>query len=306
VIGERYSKWQRQLDEKVFVPGVLGDHGVGGVVMSSSILAELLEARNQGTPCVLVTVAAAQGSVPRQAGTKMIVYAGGKISGTIGGGNAEALIVQDALCCLETGKIELKRYPLREGEPDSFGAICGGEMTLLIEPQRSGESLYLFGAGHCAAAIARLARSCELNVFVIEDREDELDTFEPANQKHLCKSPADFVSQHTWNPTDAILLVNRNYVMDRETLKAVLVTSGYGYVGMIGSRRKVLKVYDELRQQGVRSESLSQVHAPIGIDIGADSPDEIAISVLAEVLAVLRKRSGKSMKVDTTQRAVGG
>jgi xanthine dehydrogenase accessory factor len=274
--------------------------------MSSSILAELLEARSRGTPCVLVTVAAAQGSVPRQAGTKMIVYAGGKISGTVGGGKAEALIIQDALRCLETGKIELKRYPLREGEPDSFGAICGGEMTLLIEPQRSGESLYLFGAGHCAAAIARLARSCDLNVFVIEDREDDLDTFEPANQKHLCNSPADFVSQHTWNPTDAILLVNRNYVMDRETLKAVLVTSGYGYIGMIGSRRKVLKVYDELRGLGVKSELLSQVHAPIGIDIGADSPDEIAISVLAEVLAVLRKRSGKSMKVDTTQRAPGG
>jgi xanthine dehydrogenase accessory factor len=268
------------------------------IVMSSSILAELLEARNQRLPCVLVTVASAHGSVPRQAGTKMIVYAGGRISGTIGGGKAEALIVQDALRCLETGKIELKRYPLREGEPDSFGAICGGEITLLIEPQRSGESLYLFGAGHCAAAIARLARSCELNVFVVEDREDELDTFEPANQKHLCKSPADFVSQHTWNPTDAILLVNRNYVMDRETLKAVLVTSGYGYVGMIGSRRKVLKVYDELRGLGVTSESLSQVHAPIGIDIGADSPDEIAISVLAEVLAVLRKRSGRSMKLE--------
>jgi xanthine dehydrogenase accessory factor len=268
--------------------------------MSYSILAELLAARSQGIPCVLVTVASAQGSVPRQAGTKMIVYASGKISGTVGGGKAEALIVQDALRCLETGKIELKRYPLREGEPDSFGAICGGEITLLIEPQRSGESIYLFGAGHCAAAIARLARSCELNVFVIEDREDKLNAFEPANQKHLCKSPDDFVSQQSWNAGDAILLVNRNYMLDRDTLKAVLGTSGYGYVGMIGSKRKVLKVYDELRTQGVNSESLSQVHAPLGIDIGADSPEEIAISVMAEVLAVLRKRSGKSMRVRTS------
>jgi len=86
-------------------------------------------------------------------------------------------------------------------------------------------------------------------------------------------------------------------MLDRETLKAVLETSGYGYVGMIGSRRKVLKVYDELRDLGVKPESLSQVHAPIGIDIGADSPEEIAISVMAEVLAVLRKRSGKSMGI---------
>ena len=267
--------------------------------MSYSILAEVLEARSQGIPCALVTVASTQGSVPRQAGTKMIVYSSGKTSGTIGGGKAEALIIQEALRCLKTGNIELKRYPLREGEPDSFGAICGGEITLLIEPQRSGESIYLFGAGHCAAAIARLARSCELPVFVVEDREDILNTFEPANQKHLCKSQADFVSQHTWFETDAILLVNRNYAMDRETLKAILHTSGYGYVGMIGSKRKVLKVYDELRHLGVKSELLNQVHAPVGIDIGADSPEEIAISVMAEVLTVLRKRSGKSMGIRT-------
>jgi xanthine dehydrogenase accessory factor len=265
--------------------------------MSYSILAELLEARSRGMRCVLVTVAIAKGSVPRQAGTKMIVYASGKISGTIGGGKVEALIGEDALRCLETGKIELKRYPLREGEPDSFGAICGGEITVLIEPQQSGESIYLFGAGHCATAIARLARSCEMKVFVIEDREDTLNTFEPADQKHLCKNPADFVSQQTWNATDAILLVNRNYSLDRDALKAVLGTSGYGYVGMIGSKRKVLKVYDELRAEGISPGTLSQVHAPLGIDIGADSPEEIAISVMAEVLAVLRKRSGRSMRV---------
>jgi xanthine dehydrogenase accessory factor len=269
--------------------------------MSYSILAELLEARSQAIPCALVTVAVTKGSVPRQAGTKMIVYASGKTSGSIGGGKAEALIIQDALRCLAAGKIELNRYPLREGEPDSFGAICGGEITILIEPQRSGESVYLFGAGHCAVAIARLARSCEMNVFVIEDREEALSAFEPANQKHLCKNPADFVTRHNWNPSDAILLVNRNYVMDRETLKAVLGTSGYGYIGMIGSKRKVLKVYDELSTQGVSAESLSRVHAPLGIDIGADSPEEIAISVMAEVLAVLRKRSGKAMSLGTKE-----
>src|SRR5260370_42435582 len=100
--------------------------------MRSSILAELWEARRQGIPCVAVTVAGAQGSVPRQAGTKMIVYSSGKTSGTIGGGKAEALIIQDALRCLEIGKVELKRYPLREGEPDSFVAICAAEITLLI------------------------------------------------------------------------------------------------------------------------------------------------------------------------------
>lgn len=267
--------------------------------MSYAILTELLEARNQAIPCALVTVAVAQGSVPRQTGTKMIVYASGKTSGTIGGGKVEALIVRDALRCLETGEIELKRYPLREGEPDSFGAICGGEITVLIEPQMSGESIYLFGAGHCAAAIARLAKNCELNVFVIEDREEILDQFTPATKKYLCKNQGEFATNQTWRSTDAILLVNRNYGMDRDALKAILAASGYGYVGMIGSKRKVLKVYDELKKEGLAPERFAQVRAPIGLDIGADSPEEIAISVIAEVLTVLRKRSGKPMREGT-------
>src|ERR1700745_4186103 len=182
--------------------------------MSYSILVELLAARSQGIPCVLVTVPNARGSVPRQAGTKRILYASGKISGTIGGGRAEALVVQDALRCLETGEIELKRYPLREGEPDSFGAICGGEITLLIEPQRSAESIYLFGAAHRAAAIARLARSCEMSVFVIENQKEPLSGRGPASENHSSKRPADCVSEPHWNPADAVLLVNRNYMLD--------------------------------------------------------------------------------------------
>ena len=127
--------------------------------MTDALLDELVAARRTRTPCALVTVAATTGSVPRAAGSKMLVYGDGKISGTIGGGKFEALAVEDALAALRQKLPALKTYPLREGETDSFGAICGGEATVLIEPQVMSEALFLIGAGHCAQAIAKLTKS---------------------------------------------------------------------------------------------------------------------------------------------------
>ncbi|MGH8164293.1 MAG: XdhC family protein, partial [Rhodanobacteraceae bacterium] len=120
--------------------------------MTDALLDELLAARQARRPCALVTVAATKGSVPRAAGAKMLVYADGATSGTIGGGKFEALVVAEAQDCMRSKKPLLKTFPLREDEPDSFGAICGGESTVLIEPQLLREALYLGGAGHCARA----------------------------------------------------------------------------------------------------------------------------------------------------------
>ena len=119
--------------------------------MSDALLQELLAARARRVVCALATVAATAGSVPREAGAKMIVYADGKTSGTIGGGKFEALVVADALAGLCERRPLLKTYPLHEGDACSFGAICGGEVTMLIEPQTNGEALVLVGAGHCAS-----------------------------------------------------------------------------------------------------------------------------------------------------------
>src|SRR3982074_2452668 len=128
--------------------------------MTDALLAELLSARESRTSCVLVTVAATTGSVPRAAGSKMLVYADGKISGTIGGGKFEALVREEAVAALRGENPVLKNYPLHEGEPASFGAICGGEATGLIEPQILNEAIYLVGGGHCSRAIAKVAGDC--------------------------------------------------------------------------------------------------------------------------------------------------
>jgi xanthine dehydrogenase accessory factor len=268
------------------------------VSVSRPILEELLEAKANGRECVLITVAATSGSVPRQAGTRMIVYGSGEISGTVGGGKFEALVIEDSLATLQTGKPKLKTYVLREGSTDSFGAICGGEVTALLEPQTRSETVYLFGAGHCAVAIGRLARTCGFRTVLIEDRPEIVGSFGPADQKRIEPEPAKWITTQSWQCSDALILVNRKYELDRDALEAALKGRGFGYIGMMGSKRKVRRVYDELKLRGIDPADFELVHAPIGLDIGADSPEEIAISVMAEILAVLRGQSGESMRVN--------
>jgi xanthine dehydrogenase accessory factor len=265
--------------------------------MTDALLAELVAARQTRTPCALVTVAATSGSVPRAAGSKMLVHASGKISGTIGGGKFEALVVENALGLLRQKEPALKTYPLREGECASFGAICGGEVTVLIEPQMVSEAIYLVGAGHCARAIAKLATECGLFVGVIDDRVELLADLPASVARISDTSPARFIRSRQWQSDEALVMVSRNHEIDLEALAAAVEQTGAGYIGMIGSKRKVRRVFDQLKERGVPEEKLSRVYAPLGLDIGADSPAEIAVSTIAEILAVLRQCSAKNMRL---------
>ncbi|MEP6809587.1 MAG: XdhC family protein [Chthoniobacterales bacterium] len=266
--------------------------------MSDDLLTELLAARNARVACALVTIAATAGSVPRAAGSKMLVYADGKCSGTIGGGKFEALVMEEARTALRQKSPLLKIYPLREGEADSFGAICGGEATILIEPQTQSEAIYLIGGGHCSRAIARLAVDSGFFVSVIEDRPEQLADWPAPVERRTDITPPEFIATHSWQSDEALVIVSRNHEIDREALAAAVEQSGAGYVGMIGSKRKVRMVFDRLREHGATAEKLARVHAPLGFDIGADSPAEIAISALAEIIAALRGRSGASLSAE--------
>ena len=263
--------------------------------MSPRILDELAAARDSRTPCALVTVAATRGSVPREAGAKMLVFGDHRLVGTIGGGKFEALVAEEAIAALG-GKVPvLKTYPLHEGAAESFGAICGGEMTVLIEPQVLHEAIFLVGAGHCSRALARLAQDCGWHVTVIDDRADLLADF-PAHERIATPAAPDFIATRKWQRDEALVLISRNHQLDREALHAAVRTGGMGYLGMIGSRRKVRQVFDALTEGGVDAGQLQNVFAPIGLDVGAESPAEIAVSVMAEVLAVLRARSGGHLR----------
>jgi xanthine dehydrogenase accessory factor len=265
--------------------------------MIDGLVDELIAAREARKPFAVVTVAATTGSVPRAAGSKMFVYADGKISGTIGGGKFESLVIADAQASMREKKPLLKTYPLREGALDSFGAICGGDVTVFIEPQAVREALYLVGAGHCAHAIAKLANECGLYVSVIDDRSELLDDLPPPIARVSDLSPVDFIASHQWQSDEALVLVSRNHEIDREALAVAVEQAGAGYIGMIGSRRKVRQVFDHLRERGISQEKLSRVYAPLGLDIGADSPAEIAVSTIAEILAVLREGTARHLRL---------
>ncbi|MEA3211186.1 MAG: xanthine dehydrogenase accessory factor [Chthoniobacter sp.] len=259
--------------------------------MSEDVLQALLSAREQRLPCALVTVASTIGSVPREAGAKMLVLGDGRVMGTIGGGMFEALVIEESRTLFRARLPALKTYVLHEGAADSFGAICGGEVTILIEPQIAGEAVFLIGAGHCARAIAELAQVCGLHVTAVDDRADLCADF-PAPQRVSAGTPAEFIGGRTWQRDEALVLVSRNFEIDRDALQAAVQQGGMGYLGMIGSRKKVRQVREELVARGISAEQLAQVYAPIGLDIGADSPAEIAVSVVAEILQVLRGRAG--------------
>ena len=264
--------------------------------MTDAFLDELVAARAARKPCALVTVAATRGSAPRAAGAKMLVYLDGLTSGTIGGGKFEALVIADAQSCMRTKEPLLKTFPLREDEPDSFGAICGGEATVLIEPQLLREALFLVGAGHCAQAIARLAVDCGLFVSALDDRAELLKEMPSQVRGISALSAPEFIASRPWQADEALVIVSRNHELDREALAAALQTTGAGYIGMIGSRRKVRQVFEQLRKRGVRDEMFAKVYAPMGLEIGADSPAEIAVSTIAESLSGLRNTSGENLR----------
>jgi xanthine dehydrogenase accessory factor len=265
--------------------------------MSEDIQRLLLEASHAGEACALATIAKVTGSAPREAGTKMVIFEDGRIAGTIGGGKFESLVLEEAQKAMTTGKPILKTYPLHEASDESFGAICGGEVTVFIEPQARPPLFSLIGAGHCARALAKFASECGFAVTVLDDRADLLGLPHFDSSIRCLSEPSAevFVRSHKWSERDALVLVSRNYHLDREALAAALEKGGMGYLGMIGSKKKVLTVFDELSKRGVSRKALSRVRAPLGLNIGADSPAEIAVSVLAEVIMVLRAGDGRPL-----------
>ena len=263
-------------------------------MMGDDLLRELLDARARRERCALVTVAAARGSTPREAGAKMLVYADGRISGTVGGGKLESLIMEASLAALSANARAptLKTYPLREGLSESFGAVCGGEVTVLIEPQALPDALCVVGAGHCGRAIARLAATCGWHVTLIDDRADLLADAPGGVVARQEAVPADYVAGREWRRDEALVIVSRNYQIDRDTLRAALRRGGMGYLGMMGSRRKVRLAFEELRAADIPAERLAEVYAPLGLDLHAETPEEIAVSVLAQLFQVMRGAPG--------------
>jgi xanthine dehydrogenase accessory factor len=245
-----------------------------------------------------VTIVRSNGSTPQRTGAKMLVFADGRIVGTIGGGCYENDAVGRAREVIATGKPELVKYDLNDDFVQESGLICGGQMEVYIDPIAPVPSLYIVGAGHVGWHLARIAGDAGFRIHVIDDREKfaNAERF-PSAEKIEVDDIGTWLDRADLPPSAYVVIVTRGHTHDFEALRA-LAARDLRYIGLIGSRAKVARIFDALQAEGMPIEGLARVHAPIGLDIGAVTPAEIAVSILAELIAVRHGRdvSGLSMK----------
>ena len=256
--------------------------------MSQEVFEALTQALERGEEAALVTIVSAQGSTPQRVGAKMLVFADGRTVGTIGGGCYENDAFWKAKASIQSRKPQLVKYDLTDDFAEESGLICGGNMQVYIEPLEATPRLYVVGAGHVGFHLARLAQTIGFRVHVLDDREKfaSRERFPDAAEVVVDAIP-DWLHNADIPANAYVVVVTRGHTHDLDALRS-LAARDLRYLGLIGSKAKVKRIYDALRAEGMPPECLQRVHAPVGLDIGAVSPEEIAVSILAELIAVRR------------------
>jgi xanthine dehydrogenase accessory factor len=254
--------------------------------VNQEVFVALAEALQRGEGVALVTIVASTGSTPQRVGAKMLVYSDGRTVGTIGGGCYENDAFWKAREAIKSRKPVNVKYELSDDFAEESGLICGGQMEVFIEPVEPAPDVYVFGAGHVGYFLARMAHETGFRVHVIDDREKFASTERfPSGVDVIVDDIPAWLENHTIPPTAYAVIVTRGHRHDLDALRT-LCGKGLRYVGLIGSRAKVKRIFDALLEEGLSREALAGVHAPIGLDIGAITPQEIAVSILAELIAV--------------------
>ena len=254
--------------------------------MNQEVFAAVADALDRGEPAALVTIVSATGSTPQRVGAKMLVFGDGRIVGTIGGGCYENDAFWKAREAIKTRRSELVHYELSDDFAQETGLICGGQMDVYIEPIEPSPELYVVGAGHVGYHLANLAHEVGFKVHVVDDREKFANRERFPNAVEVLAEDIPAWVARTDLPSHAyVVIVTRGHNNDLDALRA-LAPRDLRYLGLIGSRAKVARIYDALTAEQMPAEILKQVHAPIGLEIGAVTPQEIAVSILAELIAV--------------------
>ncbi len=257
----------------------------------------VVELENNREAGALCTIIDSSGSTPRHTGSKMLVYEDGHFVGTVGGGEIESRVMQAAHEAMQDGKSRRLSYNMvdpSQGDP----GVCGGTVEVFVEPILPQPTLVIIGAGHVGKAVAHLAKWLGFRVAVNDDRADfctpeanpDADEFYPVPM-------ADLPEQMRINSQTYLVLTTRGVTIDVPGLPAIL-ESRAGYIGVIGSRRRWITTRNALIEAGVTEELLKRVHSPIGLELNAETPEEIAVSILAEIIALRNGGSGKPMKMD--------
>jgi xanthine dehydrogenase accessory factor len=254
---------------------------------------EIIKAKEEGEIAALATVVATKGSTPRSIGAKMLVKEDGTIIGSIGGGCVEAEVWQSAMKTIKEKTPKLIDYDLTGREDSPEGLICGGIMQVFVEPIIPEPVVYILGAGHIGFAVSRIAAIAGFRVVVIDDRPAyaSKERFPDAAELHVGQ-PEEMITQLKINKVSYLVIACRGHMEDQRTLKEALKTPAC-YTSMIGSKKKVKTIFENLRNEGVTQDDLNRVHAPIGLPIAAETPEDIAISIMAEIVDIRRRKPGK-------------
>jgi xanthine dehydrogenase accessory factor len=249
---------------------------------------ELLRLRSLGQKCALATIVDVRGSIPSYESAKLLVREDGSMTGTIGGGCVEAEVWNAAREVLETEKPKHLTFNLGQDAAYDNGLICGGQLDVFIEPVLPVPRAFIFGAGHISKSLSKVVTLIGFDSVVIDNRETfaNRDRFPEAAEIHA-EEYEDVFPKLNINENSYVIIVTRGHRDDMRVLKLAIGTTAR-YIAMIGSKRKVINVIRELEREGVPLDSFARINAPMGLNIGAISPEEIAVSVAAEIIAVRR------------------
>lgn len=269
-----------------------------------TVFAELEQAYQRGESVALVTILETRGSTPQKAGAKMVVGRDGRLRGTVGGGCVESDILWRAQRVIEKRTCEIGSYDFNADE-DENGLICGGSMKVFIEPVIPPPRVYVIGAGHVAQPVSQVAKIAGFEVAVLDDRVKYAspERFPEADIVKAGPIP-ELANEFQLGDNSYVVIVTRGHKEDEEALRA-FIDKETAYIGLIGSVTKIEKIVKRLERDGVTAERLSRVHSPIGLDLGGSTPGEIAVSIVAELLAVRYQRTGKPKMYTERQEFFG-
>jgi xanthine dehydrogenase accessory factor len=256
----------------------------------------ILEAQQKGEAAALATIVSVQGSMPRHAGSKMLIRRDGSTVGTVGGGAMEARVIEAARTVIASGVAQMPTYTLnnlQDGDP----GICGGTAQIFIEPIFVAPTLLVIGGGHVGKALAELGKWSGFRVVLSDDRAEFCNPeYAPGLDGYVVCKPGELTEQIAVDATTYIAAVTRGLPVDVNLFPPLLATNA-PYIGLIGSRRRwalTIKALEE--QHGIPRAQLARIHAPIGLELNAETPKEIAVSILAEIIMVRRGGTGQPMR----------
>jgi xanthine dehydrogenase accessory factor len=270
-----------------------------------SIYAALSEVeRDQGT-AALCTVVTSQGSTPRHVGSKMLVYPDGRFIGTVGGGDLEHRVLDEAWIAMADGQSRLLKYNMSDPSRGDPG-VCGGQVEVFVEPILPPALIVVIGAGHVGKAVVHLAKWLGFRVAVSDDRPEFCSPESaPGADAYYPVEMGQLPGQLELTPRSYVVITSRGSSVDAAGLPALLATRA-AYIGVIGSRRRWATTVKALKEKGVPDEQIRRVHSPMGLELNAETPEEIAVSILAEVLMIRDRGTGKTMKTAARNQQAAG